>query len=268
MGYWNQDWQNLRDKGCTCSMLNYQTDNRVDDKSCPYHHPKQETGHDMGGLHAEAMATFPQHTKRQQQEDTVGCDDYRDMKIADRGYPGLGHPPGDEGTTMSQNQIAGIGRSLPGILPSGDYTKPHQYVGPAGIIGGSCLFCGQVSGHPIHNFDPTPIKQDEVHVQAIEDKVAGDVIRIEITNAPTQEARDILTKILPQVLEAWLLKNKDYGDSDDLKSLGAKAEFVRLWNKMMKLKRSLWEGQELSGEQEAEIMGDMVAHLLLALNRA
>jgi hypothetical protein len=84
---------------------------------------------------------------------------------------------------------------------------------------------------------------------------------------PTEEARNILVNILPSVLEAWLKKNADYGDSDDLKSLGARAEFVRLWNKMMKLKASLWEGRELSGEQPPEIMGDMVAHLLLALSR-
>jgi hypothetical protein len=98
--------------------------------------------------------------------------------------------------------------------------------------------------------------------------VAGDIIRIEIENPPTDEARKILIDILPNVIDAWLQKNKDYGDSDELKSLGAKAEFVRLWNKMMKLKAGLWEGRELQGEQVPEIMGDMIAHLLLALNRA
>lgn len=170
------------------------------------------------------------------------------------------------GTNRSGN-IAGIGRQLPGVL-GGDMYRPHTYLpSSGGLLGAPCLMCGGGPEAPQHN-EPKPLPEGQIRVQAIDDKVAGNVIRIEIDNPPTQEARDILMNILPGVLEAWLLKNKDYGDSDELKSLGARAEFVRLWNKMMKLKASLWEGRELEGEQEAEIMGDMIAHLLLALNRA
>jgi hypothetical protein len=163
---------------------------------------------------------------------------------------------------MAEAGIAGIGRSLPFMM------EPHEYRGPDGVLGGSCFKCGQVSAHPIHTYDPKPLKPNDIRVEAIYDAVAGDIIRIEIENPPTDEARKILIDILPNVIDAWLQKNRDYGDSDELKSLGAKAEFVRLWNKMMKLKAGLWEGRELSGEQVPEIMGDMIAHLLLALNRA
>jgi hypothetical protein len=174
----------------------------------------------------------------------------------------------DEGTTVAN--IAGIGRTM----PQADFYKPHKYAPTAeGLLGAPCLFCGGSSGAPPHvewdkmQQEPEPLPEGQIRVQAIDDKVSGNVIRIEIDNPPTEEARNILVNILPSVLEAWLKKNADYGDSDDLKSLGARAEFVRLWNKMMKLKASLWEGRELSGEQPPEIMGDMVAHLLLALSR-
>lgn len=148
---------------------------------------------------------------------------------------------------------------------------PHSWI-PLHMnsIGSPCRTCGGLPSDPLHfnePAEPDPLPEGQIRVRAIDDKVAGNVIRIEIDNPPTQEARDILMNILPGVLEAWLLKNKDYGDSDELKSLGARAEFVRLWNKAMKLKAGLWEGRELSGEQIPEIMGDMIAHLLLALNR-
>lgn len=160
--------------------------------------------------------------------------------------------------------LGGTNRS--GKVASADMYKPHTYLPSAsGLLGAPCLMCGGLPSAPQH--EPKPLPTGEIRVQVFDDKVAGDVIRIEIDNPPTQEARDILMNILPGVLEAWLKKNKDYGDSDELKSLGAKAEFVRLWNKMMKLKAGLWEGRELQGEQVPEIMGDMIAHLLLALSR-
>ena len=215
--------------------------------------------------------------------------EYLREKVAARGYPGITVPgygscepggggnggaiyygSGGGGLPFGSDDVTrgGMPNILPNILPSGDYSKPHQFVGPSGILGGSCLMCGQPAGFPIHITEPKPIRQDEIRVEVIHDLVAGDVIRIEITNPPTEEARSILQTILPGVLEAWLKKNKDYGDSDVMKALGAKAEFVRLWNKIAKLKRALWDGEKLEGEQPEEIMGDMIAHLLLALNRA
>jgi hypothetical protein len=232
-----------------------------------------ETGQDMGGQHVEsAAAMFPQHTKIYPDAMAgLSTDDEEvDHYIAETlGGTSRSRKDEDQGTTMSAKQIAGIGRNLPGMISTGDFYKPHTYMpsGLPGTIGAPCLMCGGGPEAPAHN-EPKPLPEGQIRVQAIDDKVAGNVIRIEIDNPPTQEARDILMTILPGVLEAWLLKNKDYGDSDELKSLGARAEFVRLWNKMMKLKASLWEGRELEGEQEAEIMGDMIAHLLLALNRA
>jgi len=146
--------------------------------------------------------------------------------------------------------------------------KAHEYRGQSGLIGASCLKCGQLAQHPIHdiaNLEPKPWPAGKLRVQAIKD---ANMIRIEVTNPPTNEAERILMDTLPAVLAKFLEKNKDYGDGDEMRCLGAKAEFVRLWNKAAKLKRALWDGEPLAGEQSDEIMSDMIGHLLLALNRA
>lgn len=241
------------------------------------------TDSEIGGSQWAAEC-FPQHSKLRRVPDEAedhAVAEYvkAGAKLAPSGSGGLSPELGvtffdNDGVAQSLNvgEIAGIGRNLPGMISSGDMYKPHIYMpsGLPGTIGAPCLMCGGHAADPLHNNmnEPKPLPIGEIRVRAIDDKVAGNVIRIEIDNPPTQEARDILMNILPGVLEAWLLKNKDYGDSDELKSLGARAEFVRLWNKAMKLKAGLWEGRELSGEQIPEIMGDMIAHLLLALNRA
>jgi len=166
------------------------------------------------------------------------------------------------------NRVAAQHNTTSQSIDCGDYTKQHQYRGQSGLIGASCLVCGQVSGHPIHNtanLDPKPWPAGKLRVQAIKD---DNMIRIEVTNPPTNEAERILMTTLPAVLTKFLEKNKDYGDGDEMRCLGAKAEFVRLWNKAAKLKRAIWDGEPLSGEQPDEIMGDMIGHILLALNRA
>lgn len=128
--------------------------------------------------------------------------------------------------------------------------------------------------HPGHikdcwqcNNDLKPLPNGKIRVQVIQDTVAG-TWRIEVDNPPTKEAERILGNTLPAVLELFLQKNKDYGDSDDMRSLGPRAEFVRIWNKVAKLKRSLWDGETLDYEDSTEIMRDMIGHLLLALSRS
>jgi len=166
------------------------------------------------------------------------------------------------------NRVAAPQNTTLQSIKSGDYSQPHRYAGPSGVIGGSCLLCGQTSATRIHYFpieEPKPWPTGKLRVQAIKD---DNMIRIEVTNPPTNEAERILMTTLPAVLTKFLEKNKDYGDGDEMRCLGAKAEFVRLWNKAAKLKRAIWDGEPLSGEQPDEIMGDMIGHILLALNRA
>lgn len=91
---------------------------------------------------------------------------------------------------------------------------------------------------------------------------AKDVVHLEILNIPNEQALKIVKDLLPDMLELFLRKNAEYG-VDEL-SLGPRAEFVRLWNKMRKLKTALWDGEELEFEQAGEILDDFLGHILLA----
>lgn len=107
--------------------------------------------------------------------------------------------------------------------------------------------------------EPDPWPLGKLRVRSVMDSNA---ITIEVLNPPTKQAEHILLRVLPRVLELFLEKNKDYADWPDL---GVRGEFVELWRKVHKLKRALWDDQELVSEQWDEIIMDMVGHCLLAL---
>lgn len=85
---------------------------------------------------------------------------------------------------------------------------------------------------------------------------------LEINNPPSEQSERILLRVLPKVLELFLNKNKDYADWPDL---GLKGEFVEIWRKVHKLKSAIWDGKELVGEQDDEVLMDLFGHVLLAL---
>jgi hypothetical protein len=91
-----------------------------------------------------------------------------------------------------------------------------------------------------------------------------------IEGVPNNVAEDVLIKVLPQTLQLWLSKCKDYGGdiSDEVKSLGPRGQFVDIWRKVWKLKRALWDGEELKFEQPKEVMMDLIGHLLLAIRKS
>jgi hypothetical protein len=66
----------------------------------------------------------------------------------------------------------------------------------------------------------------------------------------------------PAALARFAQKSLDYGDAAD--ELGVRAQFVDINRKIRKLKRALWDGEELVGEQPVEILDDLIAHCLLA----
>lgn len=107
--------------------------------------------------------------------------------------------------------------------------------------------------------EPDPWPAGKLRVRAFVDNGA---FTLEVLNPPTAQAEHILLHVLPEVLELFLKKNKDYADWPDL---GVRGEFVELWRKVHKLKRALWDDQELVSEQWDEIIMDMVGHCLLAL---
>lgn len=70
--------------------------------------------------------------------------------------------------------------------------------------------------------------------------------------------------------EAWagahaLFYNKmaDYGEPPF--DLGAAGQYSDMHRKMRKLKRALWDGQTLTGEQPLEICQDLMGHLALTI---
>lgn len=121
----------------------------------------------------------------------------------------------------------------------------------AKIIRGGLIECDEPDAWPV----------GKLRVRAILD---NGQIQILIDNPPTQQADQILLWVLPEILELFLKKNKDYGE-DAAMSLGVRAEFVEIWRKANKLKRSIWENKELEGEQTDEILMDLVGHCMLAL---
>jgi hypothetical protein len=79
----------------------------------------------------------------------------------------------------------------------------------------------------------------------------------------TDQAEKIFKDILPAVLERFVRKNADYGDS--AKFLGAKGQFADINPKFWKLYRALWLGERLVGESVEEILHDLIGHCLLSL---
>ncbi len=82
-------------------------------------------------------------------------------------------------------------------------------------------------------------------------------------NGWTSDLTYIQDVLLPEWLKQFETKNADYGD--DSGKLGVKGGFTDLWRKVLKLKRALWDGQTLHGEQAREITMDMIGHAFLLL---
>lgn len=79
----------------------------------------------------------------------------------------------------------------------------------------------------------------------------------------SQTLVDIMNKHLPEALSLFSRKNKGYGDMADV--LGSRAQFVDMHRKMDKLKRGLWEGQDIGDENIKEVVQDLFGHCLLML---
>lgn len=99
------------------------------------------------------------------------------------------------------------------------------------------------------------------------DVLSENSARLEIENIPNEQAMRIVKDVLPKALALYLNKSKDYGGNvGDLAKLGPKSMFVDIWRKVGKLKRSLWDGAPLVGEQNEEIIQDLIGHCLIILD--
>lgn len=99
------------------------------------------------------------------------------------------------------------------------------------------------------------------------ERIGPNTITYEFQNIPNEQALRVIQGVLPGVLELYLGKSRDYGGSlGDMIGLGTKAAFVDIWRKVGKLKRAMWDGQKMVGEQVDEILADLVGHVLIILD--
>jgi len=75
----------------------------------------------------------------------------------------------------------------------------------------------------------------------------------------------ILNDLVPEWVVYFRDKNLDYGE-DGADELGLGGQYADLNRKMLKLKRALWDGQELKGEQPREILLDFIGHCFLTID--
>lgn len=75
----------------------------------------------------------------------------------------------------------------------------------------------------------------------------------------------IMTEHVPLWAARFDAKSKDYNSQDfePHKLLGVRGQFADIWRKIWKLKKALWDGIELTGEQPIEIIDDLISHLFL-----
>lgn len=80
----------------------------------------------------------------------------------------------------------------------------------------------------------------------------------------SQELVSIATRLMPEWLHLFARKNRDYGDN--AQELGLRGQFADIWRKIAKLKKSMWDGEELIFEGTEEVLMDLIGHLFLSLN--
>lgn len=85
----------------------------------------------------------------------------------------------------------------------------------------------------------------------------------------TKQFQEIVSAVLPRVLERFEEKNSEYGGPEENEfELGPRAAYVDLARKMRKLKTGIWEGREdlLTSESVEEILGDFIGTSLIILH--
>lgn len=161
--------------------------------------------------------------------------------------------------------------------PAGSWS--HQYEGMPHLIGSRCVICGKWPAATDHMsfpggigpLGPNPMPLPDPNALNILGKpgvfveiLGPNHIKYEFVNLATDEQIRIVRDVLPDLLNKFFAKNVDYQDFDPTADLGAKAHFLGIWRKCVKLKRGLWEGKPLAGEDVSEVLDDLIGHALLA----
>jgi hypothetical protein len=99
----------------------------------------------------------------------------------------------------------------------------------------------------------------------IADISTGHGILVEFEEGDSQELVVIAHRIMPEWLALFARKNRDYG-SGSAYELGVRGQYSDIHRKMIKLKRAMWDGEQLDFEDTDEIIKDLISHLFLTLH--
>ena len=84
----------------------------------------------------------------------------------------------------------------------------------------------------------------------------------------------IIDQLVPEWIDHQSRKAIDYNsrkaesgmDFEPAEVLGVKGQFAEVWRKIWKLKKAMWDGEELLQEQPREILLDLIGHCFLAID--
>lgn len=157
-----------------------------------------------------------------------------------------------------------MAETLGGVSRMPKMTRSDVMMAEAAIGPGGCLQpLGPVPAAPLPVMDEG--KASEILTSPVcFVEVTGDrSVNYEFLNLATDEQIRIVREILPEILNRFLTKNKDYEHFPEA-DLGPKAHFVGIHRKFGKLRKGLWDEEPLEHEQLPEVIDDFVGHLLLA----
>jgi hypothetical protein len=84
----------------------------------------------------------------------------------------------------------------------------------------------------------------------------------------------IVDRLIPEFISHQQQKAKDYNGSlpgfpdgfENADVLGVKGQFAEIWRKIWKLKKGMWDGEQLVNEGVREILMDLIGHCFLAID--
>lgn len=99
----------------------------------------------------------------------------------------------------------------------------------------------------------------------VDSSILGKDVLVGVEDGDSPELAVIATRIMPEWLELFARKNRDYG-SGSAYELGVRGQYSDIHRKMIKLKRAMWDGEQLDFEDTDEIIKDLISHLFLTLH--
>lgn len=82
-----------------------------------------------------------------------------------------------------------------------------------------------------------------------------------MTSEELQRAWDEMEAILIGAVADWSIKRQDYRDA--FMELGSKGQVSEIVRKVAKLKRGVWDGYELFGEDPEQIAKEIIPHCMM-----